>query len=261
MKRIFTLAISMSIAATVALAQTPGPGGQGQGQGQGGPGGGRFGGQRGMMMGRGAGNLIMREDVQKELNLTDQQKAQLKEKLPQMQRGQRGQGGPGGRAAGGGQGGSAAGAPAGQGGQGAATGAPGQGQGGRQNFQEMQAKNEAIIKEILTDVQYKRYQELQLQFAGPAGLSNPETAKKVGLTEEQRNKIATIQQTQMQNMRERMRDAQGGGDRETMMQEMQKMREETNKQILAVLTEEQKTKWNELQGKPFKFQQMGRAGG
>jgi hypothetical protein len=66
----------------------------------------------------------------------------------------------------------------------------------------------------------------------------------------------------MDNMRDKMQEMRdGGGDRESFMAEMQKMREATNKQILDVLTAEQKAKFETMKGKPFKFENPGRGGG
>ena len=258
MKKTLVIVSALALGTSLVLAQSPGPGGQGQG-GQGGRGG--FGRQQGMRGGGGGIRIVTRPDVQKELNLTDQQKTAIQEKIPAMGGGRRNGGGgaPGG--------GAAAGAPPGTagGGAGANGGLPPQGsqggQGGRNGFgnnAEAQAKLDADIKAILSETQYKRLHELMLQFDGPRALTRADVAKQFDLTEEQKTKIQGIQQTQMQNMRDRMQGGGGGGgDRQAMMQEMQKMQEETSKQILAVLTAEQLKKWNDAQGKAFKFEGRG----
>ncbi len=265
MKKTLVIVSALALGTTLVLAQSPGPGGgqgaAGQGQGQGGRGQG-FGGRMQGMRGGGGIRIVTRPDVQKELNLTDQQKTAIQEKMPAMggrgnRGGQNGGGAPGGGAAAGtppAGGGGAAGA---NGGLPPAGGAPQGGRGGFGNNAEAQAKLDADIKAILSDSQYKRLHELMLQFDGPAALARPDVAKQFDLTEEQKKKIQDIQQTQMQNMRERMQGGGGGGERQAMMQEMQKMREETNKQILAVLTAEQKQKWDAAQGKSFKFEGRG----
>lgn len=43
-------------------------------------------------------------------------------------------------------------------------------------------------------------------------------------------------------------------DQEKMRAEMEKRQEELNRKILAVLTADQKAKWNSLLGKPFKIE-------
>ncbi|MBA3725743.1 MAG: hypothetical protein H0W86_04640, partial [Armatimonadetes bacterium] len=120
-------------------------------------------------------------------------------------------------------------------------------------------KQEAEVKALLTEPQRKRFDELVLQLEGPSALGRPEVAKQVGLSEDQQAKIQAAQQSQMQAMRDLMQESRdGGGDREAMMVEMAKMREATNKAILDLLTEPQKRKWAEMQGKPFTFESTGR---
>lgn len=249
MKRLTLIGAAVALFASIAVAQ-PTPGGQG-------PGGQR---RMQMMMGRGGGvRLIMRPDVQKELNLTEDQKSKLAAIFPQPQFGR--QGGPGG---GGGRGAAAAGG--GQGGPGGAAvqGGPGgqRGQGGPrdpQAFQEQQKKQEDAVKAILTEQQNKRFAELRIQFDGPSALYRDDVAKQVGLTDDQKKKLDDIRNASMQAMRDRMQEARDNGDdREAMRGEMQKMREANDKQILGVLTDEQRKKWDAMQGKKFTFDMNGR---
>ena len=249
MKRFTLIGAAVALFASIALAQpTPG-GGQGPG------------GQRRMqMMGRGGGvRLIMRPDVQKELNLTEEQKTRIAAIFPQPQfRGQGGPGGGGATAAGGGQGGpgggSATTAQGGQGGQ--------RGQGGPrdpQAFQDQQKKQEDAVKAILTEQQNKRFAELRIQFDGPSALYRDDVAKQLGLTEDQKKKLDDIRNASMQAMRDQMQQARDNGDdREAMRSEMQKMREANDKQILGVLTDDQRKKWDAMQGKKFTFEMNGR---
>ncbi|GBC90668.1 MAG: hypothetical protein N2045_10225 [Fimbriimonadales bacterium] len=171
-----------------------------------------------MMQGRGiAGMLLMRPDVQRELNLTEQQKAKINEmqqamrvamqelrNLPPDQR--------------------------------------------RQRMEEIRQKNDPTT--VLTDAQKKRLRELELQWQGPMALMNPEIAREVGLTQEQQSKIQGILQEQFQAMRERFQ--QGGGQPDP--QAFEKARQELENKILAVLTPAQREKWNQMLGKPFQFE-------
>lgn len=253
MKRI--LVFGLAAACAVALAQGPGPGGP-QG-GPGGPGGQRMGQRMGMMRGGGL-RLIMRPDVQKELAITDAQKVKLGELFPDRRMG--GPGGPGGPPPGGPQGGPQVGPPPPGGPQGG-PGQPGQrGQFDPSQMQARQAEQEKKLKEILTESQWKRFNELRLQQEGANALMRPEVAKEVGLSEEQTKKLQDIQQASMESMREAMIDARESGnmDREGMMALMQKSRKDAEAKMLAVLTEPQKVKWQAMQGKPFKFEEPGR---
>ncbi|RMG27085.1 MAG: hypothetical protein D6724_00465 [Armatimonadetes bacterium] len=216
----------MALLAVSAAAQRGGGGQGGFGGGQG------FGGrQGGMMMGRMAGPMIlMNPQVQAELKLTEDQVAKLREAL-------RPAGGPGGPGGAGGRGGFGGGADP-------------------QAREQMRLEQEKKIKEILSAEQYKRYQEISLQLEGPAALARKEIADKVGLSDSQREKIQAILEEQRATMRD-MFQGGAGGDRQAMMEEMQKLRKATDEKILGVLTAEQKKTWEGMLGKPFQLQRGG----
>jgi Spy/CpxP family protein refolding chaperone len=236
-----TLAVMCSLAiATLCGAQGhggPPPGGGGFRGGPGGPGG---------------PNILMMQDVQKELNLTAQQK-QAVEQLFQRG-GRRGQGefgppqgGPGGEF------GPPQGGPGGPGGEfGPPQGGPDAGPGGPGRMRP--DDNEKKVKEILNGTQYARYQELTLQFRGPSAILSPETSEKLGVTEAQREKIRAA----LESMRPGPPPEMGAErpDPEQMFKEMEKKRADADKAILAVLTSEQRSKWETMLGKPFKFQRQ-----
>lgn len=172
----------------------------------------------GRMWGGGAGiggMLLNRADVQRELNLTDQQKAKINEmqqaqrvamqelrNLPPEER--------------------------------------------RQRMQEIRQKNDPTT--VLNENQKKRLKELELQWLGPMALMNPETAREVGLTDEQRSKIQGLLMEQMQQMRERF---QGGGQPGANLEQA---RQQLENRILEILTPAQRQKWQQMQGKPFQFE-------
>jgi hypothetical protein len=285
----------------------PPQGGFGQ-RGQGGPGGpGGFGQMRGPgMMMPGGPAILMQPDVQKELNLSADQKQKIEQLLRQVgpggPGGQGGPGGPGGPPQGGfGQGGPGQGGPpqggfqggppqggppqqrGGQGGppqqgQGGFQGGPPQGQGGfgqrgpggpggpggqggpgnDQHRQEMEAK----VKGILNADQYARYQQLALQAEGPRAFGRKDVAEKLNLSEDQQQKIREIHEAN--RPQPPAPGGQGGPpDFEKMRAEGDKRREEIMQKILGVLTSNQKSTWNSMVGKPFKFQppQMRGPGG
>lgn len=217
--RILVFGTALLLTASLALAQAPGLGGQ-------------RGGQRGGIMGGGGPRILLRPEVQKELSLTSSQTTKIQEALQS----QRGAGGFGRGGGGGGRGDMEA---------------------RREAMQEAAAKLDKAIKDILNESQYKRYQELSLQQQGPSALNRPEIAKKLGLSESQKQKIQEINSDQMEQMRSMFQGGGGGGDFAARREEMQKLREQTSKKLLAVLTSAQKKKWDDLLGKPFKFEQRG----
>ncbi len=222
------------LSATLALAQLPGPGGQ-QGQGQGGqrqPG--QFGGRQGGMFG--GPMLLLRQDVQKELNLSQTQITKVQELIRSLapQGGQRQPGQPPDRE---------------RGGQGL------RGQGGMQDaMRENQEKMEKGLKEILNTTQFNRYRELDLQFAGAQAVLRPDISKELGLNETQINRIREIQRQNREQMREQFQQGGGQRDPQAMAQAREAYRKKLNDAILGVLTAAQKDKWQKMLGKPFTFQ-------
>lgn len=193
-----------------------------------------FGGGRGMRGGAGMASpatLLQREEVQDELKLTDDQKSKLTDLRSKMQDKMR------------------------ETFQGLSAG------GERPDRTKMQAAMKKVMDEIqkdldgiLTPEQNTRIKELTIQRQGNMAIANEDTAKALGLTDDQKAKVKTLQAKQAEAMTalfEKMRD--GELDRDAMRTKM-----ESNQKILAeemgkILTEEQKTKLKEMGGKPFEF--------
>ncbi|HXH59752.1 MAG TPA: hypothetical protein VNI20_00180, partial [Fimbriimonadaceae bacterium] len=121
---------------------------------------------------------------------------------------------------------------------------------------ERAAEIDGKIKGILDDGQYKRYHELSLQQAGGLALLQEDTAKSLGLTDAQKEKIQGLRDDMMADIRDMFQNG-GGGDRQAMMEEMRSLREGYSKDMLKVLTDDQNKKWVAMLGKPFKFEEPG----
>ena len=138
----------------------------------------------------------------------------------------------------------------------------------RERMEAMRAKQEASFREIeeklgniLDEKQLARFRQLRLQRQGVGALMRPELAKQLELTEEQRDKIRKIQEGARPEGRgpgnfQEMSDE----ERREFFTQMRERREKADAEILAVLTDEQKTKWNELQGEKFDFPRGGFGG-
>lgn len=212
--------IAVSVCAAVFVSGALAQSGFGQPR-QGGPGQGPRGQQGfGRMMGAGmAGMLLERPDVQRELNLTEQQKSQIR----QMQENQR---------------------VAMQ----ELRNLPPEER--RQKMQELRQKNDPTT--VLNETQKKRLREIELQAMGAFALMQPEVADQLKLTQEQRSKLQGVVMQSMQQMREQF---QGGGFGQGQgAQQMQQMRDQMEKQMLEVLTPAQRQQWQQMQGKPFQFE-------
>ena len=236
----FALAVSMVGALSLgAMAQGPG-----------GPGGGRMGmmGMGGGMMGGGVTGLLRMKEVREELKLDEDQVAELEELgkaamesmrnlLPQR-------GGPGGANGGGGQ-------PT------------------PPNAQDMQAmmdkmqkaaeENEAKVEEILDPKQLDRLVGLMIQRGNLQSLSSKLVATRLGITEDQKAKMAEVNKANGEKMRELFQ----GGFSQDAREKMTKMREEAEGKIKEILTAKQKEDMETLKGPEFKFPepQWGGQGG
>lgn len=115
---------------------------------------------------------------------------------------------------------------------------------------------------LLNDTQRRRLEQLRLQQQGLRALTSKAVVEQLGLTQQQRDEIAKLTQPSSSFGR--------GGDRDRTtnppnpnvpaaerfrqaVEEANKRAAETREKILAVLTPEQKAKWSEMTGEPFKF--------
>lgn len=113
------------------------------------------------------------------------------------------------------------------------------------------------IAEILGDKRFERFKQIQLQVGGMmAALMNPEVSEKLGVSEEQRGKF---RDAMMGLMREMPRQDRGGGGaddpeaREARTKMFAEMRVKQEAKIKELMTDAQKSKWNEMIGAPITF--------
>ena len=218
--------------ATALLAQAQTQRGQQRGQrpgGQGRPGG----------FGTGVTTLLAMPEVQKELGVTDQQKGLIDDMLKDLR-------GAGGRAGG----------------------------TSRQDFQnlsqeerqkrieelrkqgeERAKKAEDAAKLVLEPKQFERLIQLRLQREGTAALQRSDVSEKLGLTQDQKDKIRKIRDEARGNRGTPGNRNASPEDRQKAAAEARDRREKANAAILGVLTAKQKETWEQLQGKKFDFPQ------
>ncbi len=119
----------------------------------------------------------------------------------------------------------------------------------REKMPDMAKANERQVSQILKPEQRQRLKQLRLQRDGAMAIADPEVASNLQLSGEQREKIKSI----TDDMRKEFGELrQSGAPPEEMRQKMGELRKSTNDKIMEVLTEEQKAKWKEMQGAPFK---------
>lgn len=183
--------------------------------------------QRVILFGRrlSVSGLLRNEAVQIELNLTGEQKKCLQEKVPALR-------------------------PIGK--QGYANLSPEQ----RKKRFEF-TKLEEVIQAVLDVKQKKRLYELELQLEGASALLFPEVAKKLKLDDAQNDKLKNIERDGLNADQFDFRNA-SAEERRKHLVEYGKRREKLRKDLIAVLTAEQKDAFTKMQGKKFEFPQRTR---
>jgi hypothetical protein len=128
----------------------------------------------------------------------------------------------------------------------------------RAKMQEMAKENDKAVASILQPDQAKRLHQIYLQQLGARAVANPEVAKALNITDDQKKQIQTIEQDAAAKRRELFQGG-AGADARAKMAELTK---ETNEKVMGLLTADQKTKWKEMTGEPFKGEiRFGAPGG
>lgn len=127
----------------------------------------------------------------------------------------------------------------------------------REAFAAKVAEEEKKLDEFLNEAQQKRLSELSLQAEGIRALFRDDFADKLGLSDEQREKLQAILSEQREQAR-RERAQRGEGRQRGDFAAIRERARERERQVMEVFSEEQKKKWEELKGEPF--QMSGRRG-
>jgi uncharacterized protein YajQ (UPF0234 family) len=122
-------------------------------------------------------------------------------------------------------------------------------------------ENTKKIKGFLKDEQYTRLTQIDLQQRGVAGVvADKELVKKLSVTDDQKTKIESLMKDMQADMQELRQSA--GNDFAAMQPKITALRAETNKKVVALLSDDQKKTWKEMTGEPFTVPPMqGRPGG
>jgi serine/threonine protein kinase len=120
----------------------------------------------------------------------------------------------------------------------------------REKVEDAVAANQKAVAEVLSPAQVKRLRQIDRQLLGPLAFGNPEVAAELGLTETQGQQIRQIQ-------REGFAPSPSDGpwrpgSPDEGRKRMEEKREQSVKRIVALLTDEQQKKWQELVGPPFR---------
>jgi Spy/CpxP family protein refolding chaperone len=188
--------------------------------------------QRGQgMRGGGGGTLFLlrNETVQKDLSLTDDQKASVQKLLDSAQEARSSLQGL-------------------------------QGEERTAKMQELRKAQDEKVAGILNDKQKARLKEIGLQVRGASALTDKEVAESLKLTDDQVNKIKEIVDAMQKDVQEAFQSAGQGGDRTAVREKATKIRKDSTDKMLAVLSAEQKASFEKMQGAKIDLPQGGFGG-
>ena len=120
--------------------------------------------------------------------------------------------------------------------------------------EKAQKKLASFLKETLKEDQLKRLREIGYQQEGLLAVGQPEVAKELKISDEQKKKLMSIHQELQKKAEAFMKEVQSGGSPDEIMPKMMKLRKEQEGKIDAILTDAQKKRWKEMLGKPFNFE-------
>jgi hypothetical protein len=108
----------------------------------------------------------------------------------------------------------------------------------------------AFLKEVLSADQLSRLKQLQLQHEGPAALGRPEIRKELKITDEQMMQFMGVIQDMQKKIEPLIKEAQSGGNPEEIRPKVIKIRKEREAKMESFLSDEQRTQWKAMLGKP-----------
>ena len=128
----------------------------------------------------------------------------------------------------------------------------------REQFEARATKERDELAKILKPEQQKRLTGIYVQQAGTAAIGDPEVSKELGISDEQKAKLRTIREETAASMRGLF----GGGevDREANRTKFNDLRKSSEEKVLAVLSDDQKKKLEELKGKKIDLPEGGGRG-
>ena len=117
----------------------------------------------------------------------------------------------------------------------------------REAFEKLAKQNDKFLTDTLSEKQSKRLTQITMQFTALTQLTKPEMIKELKLSDDQVKKFKDLQTEARKALVEILEAKERAGKGEKVT----KLRDETRKKVLAVLTDEQKEKVREMVGPPF----------
>jgi len=117
---------------------------------------------------------------------------------------------------------------------------------------KMADANTKAVEEILKPDQLKRYKQIQLQQRGVNAFAEAEVQAALKLSDEQKEKLKTLQEDLRRDMAELRKEGAGGNFQEIGKKIAARNKEAMTK-TMETLNDDQKKAWKELTGEPFEL--------
>ena len=131
----------------------------------------------------------------------------------------------------------------------------------RTKMQEQAKATQVKVDALLLPPQVERLKQLVLQRQGAGALSNDDVVKALNISDEQKKQLADIRQAGFEKMREFFQPGGSDEDRAAAREKMTAFQKEQTDKSLAVLTADQKAQFEKMQGEKFEFPaDLGRGG-
>jgi Spy/CpxP family protein refolding chaperone len=119
---------------------------------------------------------------------------------------------------------------------------------------------EVKANELLLAAQRERLEQISLQQRGLGALVEDDIVKKLGISDDQKQKITAAREASSAKMREAFQGA-GKEDREKAREKFAELRKDAEDDVLEILTSEQKASFEKLKGAKFEMPQGAGFGG
>jgi hypothetical protein len=117
--------------------------------------------------------------------------------------------------------------------------------------QKAQENLTAFLEGALKEEQFNRLRQVMLQREGLFALGHPQIMKELEITDKQRQQFIEVVQEFQKTVEPLVKEAQKDGKPEEIGPKVMKIRKEHEAKIEALLTDAQKKQWKDLLGKPF----------
>lgn len=115
-------------------------------------------------------------------------------------------------------------------------------------FEEMARANQRFLKNTLKPKQCRRLNQIAMQTAGLLWVMRSDVAAELNLRDEQKRKIRALHREARKEAVEALRSNNGAVEE----QKFRELRQKDHKRLMSVLTDEQKSKWKQMTGAPFR---------